>query len=150
MREFKHFVDTAHAPDAGLTLPFHLRQKSRQRVTLDNGEQAGLFLARGLVLRPGDRLIAEDGFIVGVEAAMEKVSVVRTDDPLKLARACFHLGNRHVPVQINSGQVCYLHDHVLDEMLNRVGLAVTCAHAAFDPEPGAYGHLHDHGHAQSA
>src|SRR6187549_3489761 len=90
-------------PTEKLTLPFELRQRSRLRCLLDNGEEAGLILERGTVLRGGDRLQAEDGRVIVVLAAPEQLSVIGNDDPLLLARAAYHLGNRHVAVQILPG-----------------------------------------------
>ncbi|MEZ5534578.1 MAG: urease accessory protein UreE [Thiolinea sp.] len=134
-----------------LTLPYERRIISRQRVTLDDGTDAGLFLPRGTVLHEGDYLQAETGEVVLVKAAAEQVSSLYCDDPLLLARACYHLGNRHVPLQITQGMIRYQHDHVLDEMLHGLGLHVTVEQASFEPEPGAYGggHGHSHGHSHS-
>ncbi|WP_284954279.1 urease accessory protein UreE, partial [Enterobacter cloacae] len=74
--------------------------------------------------RGGDLLCNEDGSeVIEVIAAPESVSVVRCDDPFLLARACYHLGNRHVPLQIMPGELRYHHDHVLDDMLRQFGLA---------------------------
>ncbi len=145
--------DRARAVDTTLTLPLHSRIKSRLRVTLDNGRDAGLFLERGTTLKDGDLLLGENGYSVLVRAADEELSCVASDDPHLIARACYHLGNRHVSVQIEPGRVSYLHDHVLDEMLRGLGLEVSQMRAPFEPEPGAYGgsaergHSHDHGHA---
>ena len=131
---------------ATLTLPFEQRQKSRLRTRLDNGEEVGLFLPRGTVLRHGDRLRAANGRVVEVRAAPETVSTARTDDPLRLARAAYHLGNRHVALQLGPGWLRYLHDHVLDGMVRELGLEVVCEQAPFEPEAGAYGGGHHHGH----
>jgi urease accessory protein len=135
--------------DATLTLPLESRVKCRLRVTLDNGDDAGVFLERGDQLREGDLLASENGYRVRIRAAAEEVSTARSDDPLLLARACYHLGNRHVPLQIAPGWVRYQPDHVLDQMLQVLGLEVSTDRAPFDPEPGAYGgrtHGHGHGH----
>ena len=131
---------------ATLTLPFEQRQKSRLRTRLDNGEEVGLFLPRGTVLRHGDRLRAANGRVVEVRAAPETVSTARTDDPLRLARAAYHLGNRHVALQLGPGWLRYLHDHVLDGMVRELGLEVIYEQAPFEPEAGAYGGGHHHGH----
>lgn len=136
---------------ASLKLPFELRQKSRLKVTLEDGREAGLFLERGEVLRGGDCLMAEDNSIIQVQADNETVSMVQTNDSLLLARACYHLGNRHVPLQINNNSLSYLHDHVLDDMLKQLGLNVNITQAPFEPESGAYGgsgnsHSHNHSH----
>lgn len=121
-----------------------MRRRSRLRCTLEGGEDAGLFLPRGTVLRDGDRLKADNGWIVQVRAAVEMVSCARCPDPLLLARASYHLGNRHVAVQIAEGGLRYLHDHVLDDMVRSLGLTVTMETLPFEPESGAYG---GHGHA---
>ncbi|MGZ8186511.1 MAG: urease accessory protein UreE [Methylobacter sp.] len=131
-------------PAASLTLPFESRQKSRLRVTLDNGEEAGLFLPRGTLLRGGDCLLAEDGRVILVNAAAESTSTAYSSDPLLLMKACYHLGNRHIPVQIGENFVRYQHDHVLDDMIAAFGLGVKHELAPFEPESGAY-HSHNHG-----
>lgn len=133
--------------DATLTLPLEGRSKRRLRVVLDDGREAGLFLPRGGSLRQGDLLRSEAGLVVEVHAAAETLSRVICDDPLLLARACYHLGNRHVALQIEPGQLSYRHDHVLDEMVAGLGLQVAVEEASFEPEAGAYGgHSHAHGH----
>lgn len=151
MLELTQRVDSGEVV-ATLTLPLDRRIRSRQRVTLDDGTEAGVFLERGLVLQDGDLLSGSDGTsIVRVRAASEPVSEVRCEDPLLLARACYHLGNRHMPVQIGDGLLRYQHDHVLDDMLRGLGLEPVHTQAPFEPEPGAYGgsaqgHAHQHGH----
>lgn len=132
--------------DATLTLPFDSRQKSRLRAMLDNGAEAGLMLPRGTILRGGDLLKAEDGTVVKVQAAHETVSTAQVSDARLFARACYHLGNRHVPLQIGENWLRYQHDHVLDDMLTGLGLQVTCEQAPFEPEAGAYSGGHQHHH----
>jgi urease accessory protein len=135
-----------------LSLPIDLRTRSRLKVTLDDGRAAGLFLPRGQILRGGDLLLGSDGLVIRIEAAAETVSTVHCDDALALARACYHLGNRHVPLQINADWVRYQHDHVLDDMVRGLGLAVTVTSAPFEPEAGAYSsasHAHSHHHPAS-
>lgn len=133
-----------------LTLPFETRQKSRFRARLDGGEDAALVLERGTVLRPGDRLKTEDGLIIEIRAAKEELSKASTDDPHLLARACYHLGNRHVALQIGDTWVTYQRDHVLDDMVRQLGLEVSLEKAVFEPEAGAYQNSHNqsegHGH----
>ena len=139
-------ADSADDYQDRLVLPFDLRRKSRQRVRLESGEDAALLLERGGVLRGGDRLRAEDGRIVLVEAARESVLLVTAADPTALARAAYHLGNRHVPLQIGEGWLRLEADHVLEHMLLGLGVAVEHEIAAFEPEAGAYGgHHHHHG-----
>lgn len=129
--------------DDVLTLPFEARQKSRLQAVTDQGREVGLFLQRGQILRSGMLLTGADGYTVRVQAASESVSVMSSDDALLFARACYHLGNRHVPLQILKGELRYLHDHVLDHMLEGLGLVVTHDSLPFEPEAGAY---HSHAH----
>jgi urease accessory protein len=132
-----------------LTLPFQDRQRSRLRVELSNGQEALLLMPRGSVLRGGDRLALSDGRVVLVLAAPEQVSTVRTSEAQALARAAYHLGNRHIPLEVGEGLVRYLHDHVLDGMVRALGLVVVVEQAPFEPESGAYGRRgHAHGHSQ--
>jgi urease accessory protein len=155
MIRLTRILDQAATPDASLTLPLESRVKSRLRVTLDDGREAGLFLERGPGLKDGDLLGDEEGMVVQVRAAPETLSVALCQDPLLLARACYHLGNRHVPVSIQASMLSYSHDHVLDAMLRGLGLEVRVEQGPFEPEPGAYaggaGHAHahteTHGHA---
>lgn len=128
---------------AQLKLPFELRSKSRLRTTLSTGEEAGLLLERGTVLRGGDLLLADDGRVIEVVAAVELVSTVGAADPWALSRAAYHLGNRHVPLQVGTAWLRYLHDHVLDDMVRGLGMNVTVEEAPFEPEAGAYG-AHSH------
>ena len=133
-----------------LTLSFERRSRSRQRVVLDDGRAALLTLPRGRVLRHGDALGSADGPTVRIQAAAETVSAASHADPTTLLRAAYHLGNRHVPVQIGPGWLGYLHDHVLDAMCRGLGLHVEVAQRPFEPEDGAYagaGHRHGHGHS---
>lgn len=139
---------TPRHADVQLVLPFQLRTKSRLRTALENGEEVGIVLNRGSVLRDGDLLLADDGRVVKVVAAAEVVSTVTSADALALARAAYHLGNRHVALQIDQQRLRYQHDHVLDDMIRGLGLQVTVEEAPFEPEAGAYGghsHLSPHG-----
>ena len=129
-----------------LTLPFDQRQKSRLRVTLDNGNEAALFLSRGVTLRHGDLLRSACGKVIEVRASLESVSVVNESNSHLLSRACYHLGNRHVPLQIKDSSLYYLHDHVLDDMVRSLGLVVDHQEAPFEPEPGAYQNSEKHRH----
>ena len=130
---------------ACLALPFELRQKSRLRTQLDNGEDVWLTLPRGEVVRGGDLLVASDGRIVQILAQPEHLLHVECETPLALARAAYHLGNRHVPVQVGAGFLRLSEDHVLEQMLRGLDVQVTRLEAPFEPEAGAYGtHSHDH------
>lgn len=146
-----HRIEAAGTVTGTLTLDVDSRIKSRLRVTLDDGREAGLMLERGHLLRGGELLAdAEGKQVVRVLAAAERVSTVRCQDPHLLARAAYHLGNRHVPLQIEPGLLRYQHDHVLDDMLRGLGLTVHTEQAPFEPEAGAYqsaAHSHSHSHS---
>jgi len=135
-------TEILHTPtraDDTLTLPFELRQKSRLVAHSDGGRQILLQLPRGGVLRHGALLRVSDGSVVEVRAAPESLSVVESENPIELLRAAYHLGNRHVALQIAPRGLRYLHDHVLDDMLIGLGLAPRPLEAPFEPEHGAYG-----------
>jgi urease accessory protein len=109
-----------------------------------------VFLPRGTVVRGGDVLVAEDGSLVRVQAAPQPVMVIRHcphhGTPFDLTRAAYHLGNRHVAIELQPDHLKIEPDHVLGEMLDRMHLIVTREEAAFEPEGGAYQGGHDHGH----
>lgn len=126
-----------------LRLPFELRQKSRLRTRLESGEDAWLVLQRGEILRGGDLLLATDGRVIEVIAEPEQLLHVDCDTPQALARAAYHLGNRHVPVEVGEGYLRLGFDHVLQQMLEGLGAHVAVIEAPFEPEAGAYaGHTH--------
>lgn len=149
-------------PGATVTLTYEERKHTRLRTRLDASDALGapgapgapdapdaddelaILVPRGTVLQHGDLLRAHSGLVIEVRAASEPLSTVHVADALALARVCYHLGNRHVPVQIGPGWVRYQHDHVLDHMVESLGLAVVVESAPFQPEPGAYGGGHRH------
>lgn len=132
-----------------LVLPFDTRCKSRLRTTLASGEECGLFLDRGCVLRGGDKLMANDGRIVEVVAApeplMEAAMEENSGDPLLITKAAYHLGNRHVAVHLLPGKLRFLTDRVLGDMVRGLGLRLIEIEAPFEPESGAYGSHGAHG-----
>lgn len=130
--------------DAELVLPFELRQKSRLRTQSTTGEDVGLFLPRGEALRHGDFLQAEDGRCVKVTAKAEKVLQIGCSDALQLSRIAYHLGNRHVPLQVGQGWLRIANDYVLRQMVEGLGGVVVAIEAPFEPEAGAYGSGHAH------
>lgn len=134
---------------AVLVLPFEARCRSRLRAALVGGEEVALFLPRGTVLRHGDLLVADDGGLVRVEAAPQDVLRVTAPNAQALARAAYHLGNRHTPVEVGDGFLKLEADPVLRDMLERLGMQVEAASLPFDPEAGAYGGGHRHGHDAS-
>jgi urease accessory protein len=140
-------VASANATQAQLKLPFDLRQKSRLRTRLVDGEDAWLLLPRGEILRGGDKLLANDGRVIEVVSESEEVLHIECADATALARAAYHLGNRHVPVQVGDGFLRIATDHVLAEMLKGLGATLTAMRAPFEPEAGAYGgHAGGHHH----
>jgi urease accessory protein len=141
-------------------LDWDVRQKSRFDAIDSSGRELGVFLPRGQVVRGGDVLVAEDGSLIAVKAAPQAVLEVRAcaehGTPLDLLRATYHLGNRHVQLEVQADHLKLEPDHVLADMLRQRHLIVSETLAAFEPEAGAYaatgshghehGHAHDHGH----
>jgi len=125
----------AAAASARVSLAFEYRQRSRQRARLDSGEEIGMVMPRGEVLRGGDRLLASDGRVFEVVSAPERLLHIEAPS---LARIAWHLGNRHVPVQIGDEFLRIAEDRVLDAMLRGLGASVTRVEAPFEPEGGAY------------
>jgi urease accessory protein len=144
MYQIEERVPATDATDDRLIAPFELRQRSRARVTLVSGAEAGLFLERGTVLRHGDCLRTRCGRVVRVEAAPERVMTVRADSPAALLRAAYHLGNRHVLLEIGPDWLRLGFDPVLRDMLAGLGVRVIEEEAPFEPEAGAYHGAHAH------
>ena len=145
--------DTTGPPEVTgvLVLPFDLRSRSRLRARLVDGREVALVLPRGTVLGGGMRVTGQGGCL-RIEAADEDVVAVRAADPAALARAAYHLGNRHVPVQIGRDALLFGYDAVLVDMLVRMGVTTQRRWAPFEPEAGAYGQGagHDHGHSHGS
>lgn len=138
---------------ATVELDWDVRQKSRFAVTDSQGRELGIFLPRGTVVRGGDVLVADDGSLVRVIAAPQPVLVITAcaehGTPFDLTRTAYHLGNRHVPIELQPDHLKIEPDHVLADMLRAMHLTVVAQQAAFEPEGGAYaagGHGHHHGH----
>ena len=133
---------------ASVTLDWDTRQKSRFDFTDSSGRHVGAFLPRGVAVRGGDVLVAEDGSFIRVIAADQPVLVVTAckdhGSPFDLTRAAYHLGNRHVAIELKPDHLKIEPDHVLADMLRQMHLDVAEANAPFEPEGGAYGHAHDH------
>ena len=142
-----------------ITLDWDTRQKSRFDATDSAGRQLGVFLPRGTVVRGGDVLVAEDGSLVRVLAAPQAVlritACTEHGSPFDLTRAAYHLGNRHVPIELQPDHLKIEPDHVLADMLRAMHMTVVAVSEAFEPESGAYGdhgapsHGHGHGHGHS-
>jgi urease accessory protein len=129
---------------ARVHLTFDARSKSRLLVRLDNGDQAALIVERGRLLRGGEHVRLEDGRLVEIVAVDESLLEATSSDPSVIAKAAYHLGNRHVAVQFIEGGLRFSADHVLGDMVAGLGLEVRPLHAPFEPEGGAYGHRHAH------
>jgi urease accessory protein len=131
-------------------LDWDVRQKSRFEATDSQGRSLGVFLPRGTVVRGRDVLVAEDGTLIRVLAAPQAVLVITAcaehGSPFDLTRAAYHLGNRHVPIELQPDHLKIEPDHVLADMLRAMHMTVRTADAAFEPEGGAYATAgHDHG-----
>ena len=146
---------------ATIELDWDVRQKSRFDTVDSQGRRIGVFLPRGTAVRGGDVLVAEDGSLIKVVAAPQPVLVIthctQHGTPFDLTRAAYHLGNRHVPIELQPDHLKIEPDHVLAAMLRSMHLIVREADEAFEPENGAYGahggahgHDHDHGPARGA
>jgi urease accessory protein len=148
---------------ATIELDWDVRQKSRFDVIDSQGRQIGVFLPRGTAVRGGDVLVAEDGSLVRVIAAPQPVLRITHctahGTPFDLTRAAYHLGNRHVPIELRPDHLKIEPDHVLADMLRSMHLIVVAVDEAFEPEGGAYGshggghghdHAHDHGNSHGA
>lgn len=138
---------------ATVEIDWDVRQKSRFDATDSQGRHLGVFLPRGTVVRGGDVLVTESGDMVRVLAAAQPVLVITPcsahGSPFDLVRAAYHLGNRHVQIELKPDHLKIEPDHVLAEMLRAMHLTVRDASEAFEPEGGAYaagGHGHGHGH----
>ena len=130
-------------------LDWDVRQKSRFDATDSEGRKLGVFLPRGTLVRGGDVLVAVDGSLVKVIAAPQAVLVITAcadhGTPFDLTRAAYHLGNRHVPIELQPDHLKIEPDHVLADMLRAMHLTVVELQAPFEPEGGAYA-AHGHGH----
>lgn len=149
MYEIHERLDGPHPvePDDSLPLTHEQRSKARLRAVTSAGEEARLFLDHGRSLQLGDHLRARCGRVLRIEGAEETLAVAKCPDWLTFARACYHLGNRHTKIQVGERSLRLLPDHVLEQMLTRLGLTVSYEQAVFEPEEGAYHkeaiHRHD-------
>ncbi len=140
-----------------VSLDWDVRQKSRFQVEDSSGRVLSVFLQRGHVVRGGDVLVADDGSLIRIEAAPQALLRITTcpqhGTPFDLIRAAYHLGNRHVPIELKPDHLQIEPDAVLADMLRSMHLIVSKVDEAFEPEGGAYGahhggsgHSHDDGH----
>ena len=150
MLEIIEKLEAAIRYDAVISLDYDSRKRGRLKTLTETDEEAGLFLDRGQTLIDGDYLRATDGRVVLVMAAAEPLTEASTADPVLFAKICYHLGNRHTPVEIQPGSVRFQPDHVLSDLCRQWGLRVVDIETSFNPERGAYsqyvagGHGHHH------
>lgn len=144
MREFLKKIKSSNKINDSVTLDLHQRIKCRIKAVTDSGKSIGIFMQRGTVLENSDLIVDKDGYVIKVIAASEKISSIYSKDYLQLLKACYHLGNRHVELQINKDSLHYKHDHVLDDMIKSLGFDVIIESLPFQPENGAY-HTHKEG-----
>jgi urease accessory protein len=138
-----------------VTLDFDDRHRRRKRYTAVQGTSFLLDLPEATVLHDGDGLLLEGGGVILVRAAPEPLVEIRAQDPLHLMRLAWHLGNRHLPAEIDADRILIRDDHVIVRMLQGLGATLAKVEAPFNPEGGAYGehnrheghhHSHDHSH----
>jgi urease accessory protein len=137
--------------DDSIVLPYEVRQRGRFRASSKTGMDVGVFLPRGDVLQDGDCLFTECGKVFLVEAQEEEIVTASAKDWLTFSKACYHMGNRHVPMEIGELWLRFQPDHVLEEMVELFGLECNHHQAMFNPESGAYhgsGHSHGHSHGE--
>lgn len=139
-----HLVLQTVQANESVELTFDQRERSRVRVALASGEDIGIQLKVGSMLSHGDKLALQDGRIVEVLAANESLHEVRAANITQLARIAYHVGNRHVPLQVEDDHLLMLPDHVLRAMVEGLGGTVVEVLRGFQPESGAYGHSHVH------
>jgi urease accessory protein len=132
-----------------LTLDFDARHRRRIRLTGDQGEDVLLDLQKTVAIADGDGLQLDDGRWLKVQAAPEPIVEIRHKDPNQLMRLAWHMGNRHLPTEIQDHVLRIRPDHVIEEMLLGFGADLTSVRAPFQPEGGAYGHSHTHNHGES-
>ncbi len=125
------------------------RHRRRATMTCVRGLEFLLDLPEAIMLRTGDAIMLDDGRLVEVLGRPEPLAEIRVRDPRQLANVAWHLGNRHLPVQIFETKIRIRRDHVIEEMVRGLGAKIALIEAAFDPEGGAYAvaEAHDHGHA---
>lgn len=132
------------------------RHVRRKLLTLQKGDEVMVDLVEPVALQHGDVLVLEDGRLVEVIAGEEALYAVRARDETHVMELCWHLGNRHLPCQIDANEegrrLLILRDHVIRDMLVGLGAEVTEVSGPFVPVRGAYhagADAHDHGHAHS-
>ncbi len=141
---------TPHSASGRFTLAHHQRHLRRKLLVLPDGEEVLVDFPVAVVLQDGDALVLEDGRLIAIEAAPEDLYEVAGRDARHFARLCWHIGNRHLPAQIEAERLLIEQDHVIRHMLEGLGATVRQVRLPFAPEQGAYhGHSHSQGEGHS-
>jgi len=151
MRRATSIVGSGNLPGDNVlgtvTLCFEDRFRRRKKMTDDSGIDFLLDLADAVQLEEGDALLLEDGSVIEVKAAEEEVLDIYCNNKAQTARIAWHIGNRHTPVQVlKDGNLRIIYDHVLRQMVERLGARTEKKYAPFSPEQGAYAGVHSHDH----
>ncbi|WP_405108789.1 urease accessory protein UreE [Phaeobacter sp. BS52] len=136
----------AHDTDDQITLSYEDRFLRRKVLTSDSGLRFLADFPSTQSLDAGDAFVLDDGHKIGVRPAKEELLEVTGDHILRLA---WHIGNRHMPCQIEANRLLIQRDHVIRDMLNKLGAALRDVVEPFTPEGGAYGHGRTHSHSHS-
>ena len=150
MERAREVISAGHWDSAGavdsIALDAHERHRRRVVLTGESGAKILLDLPQAVALRDGDGLVLDGGGIVRVVGRPEPLIEIAAADAAALARLAWHIGNRHVDVQIVGERLRIRRDHVIEDMLRGLGAKLTPIEAPFDPEAGAYAHQHGHEH----
>ncbi len=149
MRTFTK-VDMSHnkpeKADYVVKLPYDKRQQSRFKTFTTTGEEVGIILPRGQSMKLNSILLDENGQTLLILGQEEPLTCAICDQPLLWARASYHLGNRHTPVEIRDQRIFFQPDHVLEHMLEHLHVSTYRVNGIFNPEDGAYSHGGHHHH----
>jgi urease accessory protein len=140
-------ADWPSAPADRVVLDFDHRHRRRLAMTGEKGVEFLLDVAEAMALKDGDGIVLDDGRIVEVRAANEELAEITAADSAHLVRLAWHLGNRHLPTALAGDRLFIRRDHVIEDMLKKLGASIRHVEAPFDPEGGAYGHHHGEDHA---
>lgn len=144
LKVYERLANDQQPVDEKLVLDQEQRKKGRLKAITESGKDIGLFLDRGKTLQVEEILVSECGQRILVEGAMESVATVTADEWLSFSKVCYHLGNRHVPLQVGELWMRFKPDHVLEDLAAGFGMTIMHEEDVFVPESGAYGHHHHH------
>lgn len=138
-------IEGVESVETQVVLPFGLRKKCRFRTVSEMGEEIGFFLSRGTILKDGDCVSSADGRVVRVKAQEEELLHIEQGESMSLTHLAYHLGNRHISIEIERDSLRISRDDVLADMLTGLGAKLKVIFAPFHPVKGAYGGGHSHG-----